>query len=58
MKQEKKDLGDLICFVIERDEVIGLKRFYFEKTKTLEELVQHFKNMEGIKDQLKRRVRK
>jgi hypothetical protein len=38
----------MICFVIERDDVIGLKRFYFEKNKTLEDLLQYFLAMESL----------
>jgi len=55
---EKKDNNSLICFVIERDEIIGLKRFYFERNKTLDDLFKHFIKMEHITDDHKRRFRK
>jgi hypothetical protein len=59
MKEEsKKEDSLLICFVIERDDEIGLKRFYFEKTKTLDELLQYFLSMEALFDEKKRRFRK
>ena len=58
MKEGKKENSNLICFAIERDEIIGLKRFYYEKSKTLNDLFKHFLKMEGIKDDHKRRFRK
>lgn len=59
IKEEgKKEDSLLICFVIERDDEIGLKRFYFEKTKTLDELLQYFLSMEALFDEKKRRFRK
>jgi hypothetical protein len=38
--KEKID-KDLICFVVERDDQIGIKKFYFSKYETLEALL-HF----------------
>lgn len=57
-KEEQKDQSLLICFVMERDDVIGLKRFYFEKTKNLQDLLQYFLGMESLEDNKKRRFRK
>ena len=57
-KEGKKEDSLMICFVIERDDVIGLKRFYFEKSKTLSELLSYFLSMEALDDDKKRRLRK
>jgi hypothetical protein len=47
----------LLCFLIERDDVIGLKRIYFEKTKTLRELLNYFCASESLLE-AKHRFRK
>ena len=55
---EKKVETKLICFIIERDDVIGLKRIYFEKEKTLKELLNYFKASEAMPNDIVHRFRK
>lgn len=58
MKDKKKKDDNLICFIIERDDCIGIKRLYFDKTKSLEMLLKYILEVEAITDAKKRRIRK
>ena len=48
-ENEDEEDNDLICFIVERDDEIGIKRLYFDKHSTLVELLTHVMKVEGMK---------
>ena len=48
--EEKKKETSTLCFLVERDDVVGLKRIYFEKVKALEELLKFVIASESLKE--------
>lgn len=48
----------MYCFVVERDDVHGIKRMYYDKNKTLKDLFEHILVTEAIPNDSKRRFRK
>lgn len=47
--EEKKKETTTLCFLVERDDVVGLKRIYYEKTKTLDDLLKFVVASESLK---------
>lgn len=47
-----------MCFVVERDDVEGIKRMYFEKDKSLHELYLFILEAEALPADVQRRFRK
>lgn len=48
--EESKKESSTFCFLVERDDVIGLKRIYFEKVRTLRELLNFVVTSESLKE--------
>lgn len=47
----------MLCFVVERDDQIGIKRFYFSKYETLDSLLKYILKTEGMDEKEVRRLR-